>query len=138
VAYLIAILVSLALLIGFVVLTRYEARLGRHFFATERAELDKSAKRIAFIIEHVDLAAFVQDEVHHAANTVGHTVANLSLQMVRAVERLLTRVVRHLRIRNEGMSAPRENAREFVKTLSEFKETINATHPEVSGINKPE
>lgn len=130
-AYLIAVLVALAFLVGFVALTQYESRRGFRLFAHARAELDAQVGRIEFIVEHVDLAAFVREEAHHAVNRIGHWVAHLSLQVVRAVERFLTRLVRHLRRRNEETVAPRENAREFVKTLSDFKETINAVHPEI-------
>ena len=129
-ACLIAVLVLLALLIGFVVLTRYEARRGARFFAPERDALDKNVERVEFIVAHVDLMAFAREEFSRALNQIGHTIAHLSLQAVRAVERLLTRLVRHLRTRNQESVAPRETAREFVKTLSDFKDTLKATHPD--------
>ena len=129
--YLIVVLVSLALLIGFVILTRYEAQQRVRFFAPERDALDKNIERIEFIVAHVDLMAFARDEVSHILNRIGHMAAHLSLQAVRATERLLTRVVRHLRSRNEGDSAPRESTREFVKTLSDFKDNLKATHPDI-------
>jgi len=86
-----------------------------------------------FILENVDLGAFLRDEVRNAANRIGHAIANLSLQAVRATERLLTRVVRYLRVRHEVSAAPRESTREFVKTLSDFKENLKA--PEVPDIH---
>lgn len=130
-AYLVAVLVLLALLVGFVVLTRYEAKRGMRFFAPERDALDTSVGNVAFIIAHVDLAAFAKDEISRALNSIGHTIAHLSLQAVRSVERLLTRLVRHLRTRHESDAAPRESAREFVKTLSDFKDNLKATHPDI-------
>ena len=129
--HLIAFGLSLALLIGFVVLTRYEARRGVRVAAQTRARLDTQADRAAFIIAHVDFAAFAKEEINLAMTRVGHLIANLSLQTVRAVERVLTRVVRRFRTKDAG-APPRENAREFVRTLSDFKETLNAPNPEVS------
>jgi len=134
VAHLAAVLLSLALLAGFVALTRYETRRGSRFFAAKRAKLDTDIERVEFIVAHVDLPAFVRDEVHHALARIGHAIAHLSLQAVRATERLLTRLVRHLRSRTEVAAAPRENAREFVKTLSDFKDTLQATHPDIDSL----
>jgi hypothetical protein len=131
VAYLVFVLVTLALLVGFVALTQYETRHGVRFFAAERGRFDAFVGHIEFIVEHVDLLAFVRDEVHHAVTRVGHEIAHFTLQAVRAAERLLTRVVRHLRTKHEEEVAPRETAREFVKTLSDFKETLDAKHPEI-------
>lgn len=130
-AYLVAISVAIALLVGFVVATQYEARGGIRYAASCRDALDVFSGRIVFITEHVDLAAFARDEIRNAAQRFGHTVAHVSLQAVRSVERLLTRLVRHLRTRRENAPAPHENAREFVKTLSDFKDTLNATHPDI-------
>ena len=128
-AHLAAILVATVLLAGFVALTRYETRRGERFFAEKRAELDAAIERAEFIMAYVDLPAFARDEVRRATARAGHAIAHLSLQAVRAAERLLTRAVRHLRARTENVAAPRENAREFVRTLSDFKENLKA--PEV-------
>ena len=129
--YLAFVLGTLAILAGFVALTRYEVRYTVRFFASGREQLDAFAKRVEFIIENVDLAAFARDEVHHATNSIGHFFAHLSLQIVRWVERLLTRLVRYLRVQNEESLSPRENAREFVKTLSDFKDNLHAEHPDI-------
>ena len=135
-ANLVVLSLAIILLIGFVALTRYEARRGTRLFATKRGAFDASIERIAFIVEHVDLAAFARDEVRHAMNWLGHAIAHLFLQAVRSAERLLTRLVRHLRTRHEDEAAPRETAREFVKTLSEFKDGLNATHPDIDSLEE--
>lgn len=132
--HLILIIIASALLIGFVVLTQYEAQYGLRFFSARREELDMRIKRIELIMEHVDLAAFARDEIRYAMDRIGHAIAHLSLQIVRAVERLLTRLVRHFRARNEDYAAPRESAREFVKTLSDFKDGLKATHPDIDSL----
>ncbi len=133
-ANLVSLSLAIALLVGFVALTRYEAKRGMRLCAAKRAALDENIERIAFIVEHVDLAAFARDEARHAMNRFGHAVAHLFLQAVRSTERLLTRLVRHLRTRHEDEAAPRETAREFVKTLSEFKDGLNATHPDIDSL----
>jgi hypothetical protein len=133
VAHLIVLLVSLALLAGFFLLTQHEARQGVRFFAARRDAFDTQVERIEFVVEHVDLGAFAREEIRHATNRTGHAIANLSLQAVRAVERLLTRAVRYLRVRHE-VAAPRESAREFVKTLSDFKDGLKATHPDIDSL----
>jgi len=134
VAHFVSILLSITLLAGFVALTQYETKHGMRFFAAKRTRLDENVERVGFIVEHVDLAAFVRDEVRHAMNWLGHAIAHLFLQAVRSAERLLTRLVRHLRTRHEDEAAPRETAREFVKTLSEFKDGLNATHPDIDSL----
>ena len=133
-AYLLFILITLGLFGGFFVLIQYEARRGARLFEEKRIRLDRNIERIAFVIEHVDLGAYLRDEVRHLVGRVSHDIAHLTLQAVRAVERLLTRLVRYLRSRHAVHTLPRENAREFVKTLSDFKGTLKATHPEVSDI----
>ena len=128
--HLVFILASLALLWGFVALMGYEARRGIRVFAGQRDRLDRNVERAEFILRHVDFGAFAREEMRRIAERVSHDAAHLSLQAVRAAERLLTRLVRHLRSRRADDVAPRENARAFVKTLSDFKGQLKASHPE--------
>lgn len=130
-AYLVAVLISISFLAGFVVLVGYERRHATRFFAVKRERFDAQIGRVEFIIANVDLGSFVRDEIQHLLTRIGHAIAHLSLQAVRAAERVLTRIVRYLRTMHDEETAPRETAREFVKTLSDFKETLNAVHPEV-------
>ncbi|MBU6214391.1 hypothetical protein KGM48_00905 [Patescibacteria group bacterium] len=130
---LLLILGTIALLGGFIAMTAYETGRGSRFFSARRARLDRLVERISFIIEHVDFAAFLRDELRHLAHRIGHDIAHLSLQIVRAIERILTRLVRSFRVREAG-SAPRESTRAFVKTLSDFKEHLKATAPEIPKI----
>ncbi len=127
--YFIFIALSLILLAGFIALTQYESSHGVRFFAPQRASFDGAIERAQFIIEHVDLAAFIQEELRRASTNVGHEVVTLSLQAVRSVERLLTRLVRHLRTKNESANVPHESTREFVRTLSDFKDTLKTNYP---------
>lgn len=127
------ILATIVLLAGFVALTVYEKEHEVRFLRERRERLDRVVERAVFIIEHVDFAAFLRDEIHHLARRVGHDVVNLSLQIVRAIERLLTRLVRHFRARQADVE-PRESTRAFVKTLSDFKEQLKASPPEIPEI----
>jgi hypothetical protein len=131
---LVFLLGTCALLIGFFVMVGYEERVGRRFCTPVRDSLDKRVAQLVFIAAHVDFAAFVREEIRHLARRVGHAIVGSSLQVVRVIERALTRTVRSFRMRYVEHPAPRENAREFVKTLSDFKETLKATPPDISDI----
>lgn len=129
--YLLLILTSSLLLAGFIALTHYETVHGVRFFEARRNALDEIVERGQFIYEHVDLAAFLREEVQRAGTIAGHAVVNVSLQAVRAVERMLTRLVRYLRTQHESMDAPHESTREFVRTLSDFKDTLKTSYPAI-------
>lgn len=132
--YAIFILIALALLAGFLVLTEYEMRRGTRVFARERDLLDAKVARVEFILEHVDLWAFAREEFLRLAHRFGHDIARLSLEAVRAIERLLTRLVRRLRPHWHLDEAPRETtARPFVKTLSDFKDRLKQAAENSSG-----
>jgi len=138
VAYLIFILISIALLIGFFVLTWYENKQGVRYLAPRRERLDKQVGRIEFILAHVDFNAFAREELRRFVTQTGHTIAHLTLQAVRAAERLLTRLVRHLRIHHEVEVKPAGETREFVKTLSDFKDRLKDTMPDVPSVHDGE
>ncbi len=133
-APLIFIVVAVALLGGFLVLTDFEKRRGQRLFAEKRDRLDRDVARVEFLLARVDLAAFLRSEIRLLMSRIGHDIAHLSLQAVRAAERLLTRLVRHLRVRHAVDTTPRESARPFVKTLSDFKDRLKASRPEVPDI----
>ena len=131
---LIFILISLVLLAGFSALTVYEARRGVRFYAAGRSRFDAFISHAAFILTHADFALFIKNELKDLGTRIGHDIAHLSLLTVRAAERLLTRLVRRLRPAQDIDITPRETSREFVKTLSDFKDNLKATHPEISDI----
>jgi vacuolar-type H+-ATPase subunit I/STV1 len=130
VANVVFLLVSVGLLVSFFLLTRYESAKGVRVYAGKRERLDAFVGRLELIVEHVDLGVFLREELRHQVGRVGHDVAHISLVTVRAVERVLTRLVRRLRAHPEVDTAPRETAREFVKVLSEFKDNLKTTDPE--------
>ena len=126
-----AVFGAIILLVGFIVLVHYETRSGVRVCEQFRARLDAQMIRIEFILAHVDLGAFVQSETRAFIHRVGHDSVHIALGLVRAVERLLTRMVRQLRKRNVSEEVPRESAREFVRTLADFKGTLEAKHHEI-------
>lgn len=78
-------------------MVRHEERVERRFFAPTRESLDRQVAQLAFIVAHVDFAAFVKEETQRLVRRVGHALAGGILQAVRAVERSLTRTVRSFR-----------------------------------------
>lgn len=128
---LLIILVALVLLAGFFALTVHESRRGSRYAASGRAKIDAHVARASFILAHVDFAAFLREEARRIAGRLGHDFAHFTLQAVRMLERLLTRAVRRLRASQENGGVPRETSRAFVKTLSDFKEKLAETRPEV-------
>ncbi len=131
---LIFIVFSIALLCGFLALTCYETGRGARFFMNYRARFDYFTGRINFIIEHVNFSEFIRDEMVHFFSRMAHGIAHFFLVIVRGAERLLTRLIRKIRSSPEIDIAPRETAREFVKTLSDFKDNLKAVHPEISDV----
>ena len=131
---LVFVIFTLALLAGFFVLSGYEARRGTRVFSLQRARLDAQVEQIGFILTHVDFKTFLREEIRSITQRIAHDVARISLQAVRAVERLLTRLVRHLRTVRGLDVAPRENVREFVRTLSDFKDQLKEPPPEIQDI----
>lgn len=125
-AYIISILILCAVLVGFLILVEYETRRDIRVCANMRARLDAHATRIAFIITHVDFNAFVRENMQRTAHRTAHSCAHTSLMAVRAAERALTRVVQRLRATRVAETPPRENVREFVRTLSDFKDHLHS------------
>lgn len=126
------ILLALTLLVGYIAVLVYEARRGTRFLEVRRARLDDMAGKAAFIVRHVDFASFAREELTRLARKAGHDLAHLTLVSVRALERLLTQLVRRLRMHAERAELPaRESTRHFVRTLSEFKGHLETTRPEM-------
>ena len=132
---LIFILISFSLLAGFVMLTEHEAKRGTRLYAAERSRLDGQVERIEFILAHIDIGEVLYNEARHLMSRIGHDIVHFSLVAVRAVERGLTRVIRHQHAKKETDAVPVESTREFVKTLSDFKEHLEATRPPMPDIH---
>ena len=133
-AYLVLIIATTLLTGGFVWLVEYETRTGVRYAAARRAHLDSTVERLQFLVTHVDLLSLLREWVGHVASRMWHQTIELSLHAVRAVERFLTRIVRSFRSRQPTEIRQSENAREFVKQLTEFKEQLQGPPPESQGL----
>jgi hypothetical protein len=100
-----AMLVADVLFVGFLVLTRFETSRGNRYFEGHRAQFDLKAKRVEFVLKHVDWGALLRDTTRTTFNTYAHEAATRTLILVRSTERVLTQAVHILRIRREGVSS---------------------------------
>ena len=123
-AYLIAILVSLALFGGFLFLTAFERARGVRVLAGPRAILDRRVARLGFVIQHVDWGAFLKHMVQSAFARIVHDIAQFTLMAVRFVERLLTRIVRSLREQRSTSEAPTPRVDGLRATLVYFRKNL--------------
>lgn len=119
---LIAIAVTLILLVGFFTLTSFEASHGVRVFGGLRKRLDRKVGQASFILAHVDLGAFLRDAIRDGIERILHDVAHASLLVVRFLERVLTRFVRHLRGRKEEV--PAEPRRTFREAVDHVRRTV--------------
>lgn len=121
-SYVIAIVVSLILLIGFMTLTSFEASHGVRILGGVRRRLDRRVGQAGFILAHVDLGAFARDTVRDVVERVLHDIAHGTLIVVRFLERFLTRFVRQLRGRTEEV--PVKERRSFKEAVQHVKRTV--------------
>ncbi len=128
--YVILMVLSIGLFVGFLLLTERERVRGERVLAAHRTALDAQVGRLIFIVQHVDFKSFAREEAGRLVTWVSHVAAHLSLRAVRAVERALTRLVRQLRTK-QAVEAPTQETREFVKQLSAFKGGLKETAPEI-------
>jgi hypothetical protein len=119
---LIAILVTLILLIGFLTLTSFEASHNVRMLGGVRKRLDRKVGQAGFILAHVDLGAFLRDAIRDVIERILHDIAHASLLVVRFLERVLTRFVRHLRGRAEEV--PTQPRRTFREAVDHVRRTV--------------
>ncbi len=108
---------ALILFGGFLLLTAYERRHARVFDAMRR-KLDRVIFRLTFIVTHVDWSGFSKHMVRTSLERIAHDLAHGALQVVRFLERTLTRTVRFLRERRAGVITTHEDGAKR-KTLRE-------------------
>jgi hypothetical protein len=131
---LVLVLAPLALFAGFLALTKREAHTGARLFSLVRSKLDVFVERFHFVLVHVDLEAFLKHESRAFLTRLVHDTVHISLLIVRAVERVLTRAIRQLRTRHNIPALRSESGRPFVKTISQFKRHLEATRPPIPEI----
>lgn len=119
---------TLALLVGFLLLTRYEMRRGVRVFARARARLDTRTADVGRRIESGEAADVLVQSVRQVGERLAHDVAHVTLIAVRFVERTLTQAVRTLRARRaenapKGVETP---ASPFASSMKDFGQELRS------------
>lgn len=115
--YLIALFLCIGLFGAYFAFVGYEARTGKRVFRPVRERMDKKVSRAVFIIRHVDWSAFLGESVRTGTQKAVHAIAEGSLNLVRTIERLLTRLVRALRERRSPTTARPLSVVESLKAM---------------------
>ncbi len=125
-SYLIVILASLLLLLGFVLWSWFETTHGFRLLARPRRTFDRQVARTYFIITHIDWGAFIAHIAKITFERVAHDVVHTTLLLVRATERILTRTIRTLRERvasHESTGEPVEGS-QLIATIIRFRKSL--------------
>ncbi len=117
---------SLTLLVGFLLLTRYEGRRGTRIFARARAGLDSRTEEIGRKLASGEAGDALVRNMRLGAERLAHDIAHLVLIAVRFVERTLTQAVRTLRARRaeNAPSAPATPASPFANSMKDFGQEL--------------
>lgn len=121
---------ALVLFVLFSVLTALEAKSGTRLFGAARTKFDARVERAAFVLQHVDWGAFVNDVARTGFERALHDIAHGTLMIVRFIERILTRTVRYLRARREHLlpqAGSGADASVFSQTASYLRRTLRRT-----------
>lgn len=125
-SYLIAILGSLLLLSTFVLWTWFETTRGFRVLAGPRRKLDRKVAKASFIVTHIDWGAFFAHVGKTTAERIAHDLVHTTLLIVRATERILTRLIRNLRervARHEPNEEPVEGS-QLIATIVKFRKSL--------------
>lgn len=128
--YFIFIPITLALLAAFVLLTLVEGKTGTRMFARSRDSFDARVARAGFVLRHVDWGAFLNDVARAGFERALHDIAHGTLIAVRFIERVLTRVVRYLRMRRERLlpqASLEPKASRVTQTVTYLKTALRKT-----------
>ncbi|MDB5195397.1 MAG: hypothetical protein JWO84_581 [Parcubacteria group bacterium] len=125
-SYLVAVLASLLLLVGFVMWSWLETRTGFRLFPRSRRRFDSKVARTAFVIRHIDWAAFFQHLARSSAERIAHDLVHTTLIVVRAMERMLTRTIRTLRERvaQSAEDGPPVEGSQLIATIVRFRKSF--------------
>ncbi len=131
-SYLIAILISLFLLTGFLCLVWYEKKKERRFFSQTRRVLDQTIGRGVYIARHIDWAGFFAHIFKLSIERIAHDAVHSILVFVRTLERTLTRAIKSLRervARRTSGEVPAEGS-QLVATIVKFRKKREVKIPE--------
>lgn len=126
-AYLAAILVSLALFFGFVGVTALERRRGVRFFGSMRERLDTRTVAVIQAARTFDPLDALIRGTRSLFGHVFHDLANVAWAIVRMLERALANIVRTLRTMRHHEA--KETSSGYVKSISEHKHALRAETP---------
>ncbi|MDB5266145.1 MAG: hypothetical protein JWM39_858 [Parcubacteria group bacterium] len=128
--YFIFLPITFALLVLFLLLTFVEAKSGMRMFSGTRDKFDARIGRASFVLRHVDWGAFVNDVTRTFFERALHDIAHGTLMVVRFVERVLTRIVRSLRMRRERIlpqASFEPKTSRISETMTYLKSTLRRT-----------
>lgn len=111
-------LVSLLLFVGFLFLTKYEARAGTRVLAPSRASLDERTEFLFTAFKHIDASALIMHGIRDVLKKVVHDIAHLLLATVEALQKFLRRTVVRLK---EKTPLHRGNPRAFIEHMKSAK-----------------
>jgi hypothetical protein len=94
---LVAILIVAALLLGFLLLTSFEAKKGKRVLSGAREALDRNAETAASYLVSTDARASLVHTIRTFLDHVVHDLVHAVLVAVRFIERTLTRITREIR-----------------------------------------
>lgn len=125
-SYVIAILVSFALLAGFTLVSWMETRSGVRVLGGARKRLDRSVTRVSYVVTHIDWGGFFTHMAKVIAERVVHDIVHTTLVAVRATERTLTRAIRILRerIAHRTPDGPPVEGSQLIATIVRFRKNL--------------
>ncbi len=112
--------ISCVLCGGFLLFATMETRSDKRMLAGARGRLDEQVGRLFFIVEHVNWSEFLSHSIRGLFARILHDTAHLFLQIIRFIERQLTRTVRYLRDRRPHVLAPKPSRQSFMTTTRNY------------------
>lgn len=130
-SYLIAVLGSLLLLASFLLFSSLETRYGFRVLSGPRKRFDRQVARVTYVAQHIDWGGFIAHIVKTMAERVAHDLVHTSLLIVRAVERILTRLIRVLRERvaSRVSDEPPVEGSQLIATIIRFRKSFRREQP---------
>jgi hypothetical protein len=130
-SYLIAVLVSLLVLASFLLFSSLETRYGFRVLAGPRRRFDRHVARATYVARHIDWSGFIAHIVKTTAERIAHDIVHTTLLVVRAVERILTRIIRVLRERvaSRATDEPPVEGSQLIATIIRFRKSFKRELP---------
>lgn len=124
-SYLLAILISGSILLGFVLILAIERGRGVRFFPITRKRLDARVARLFYIVEHVDWGAFFSHVLKLTIDKIAHDIVHGTLIVIRGIEKYLTKAIRLLRSRLAGHEGTETDGFQLKETIKRFRKSLH-------------